>query len=452
MEWWAWITGWGRMAAIARGSRITQNDIPQGTVDVSSFQSITDWNLLRVTRRLYCHAICRDSYGMHRKSSTLRWGLIFGTWQYLVYHCIAQKTDWSISRESNRRSKGSIEEIDYRRRRRQNIETGPGLSPLLPSLPYPLFQYNATLLMNILVRSTLCSKQLAEKHRLNSEAFEWLLGEIETRFQQAIAQPGEMVSEEGWMEMGIRYVQLILLYIFCTCVMYILRNGGVGKTNRLIATVNEKSVSRWELWQLSLWESRPLRWHWTLSISQECPPRYGSCVDGTVTDLFHSERNSGSASSEGDYQCIQAAKDSLSHGVPAGSCCQVIYSPLFYYCFCYCYYFSLNLIILLTNNWCHIALVKCFVEEIETWICRDAEKAKDVLCKLEHTTLRKVTANTAIYYDPDPQQTCITEVRERDGEGILGRVVRVKQWCSMLHSWLKLIEKVVVSWLFFVSP
>ena len=28
---------------------------------------------------------------------------------------------------------------------------------------------------------------------------------------------------------------------------------------------------------------------------------------------------------------------------------------------------------------------------------------------MEHTTLRKVTANTAIYYDPDPQNTVIAE-------------------------------------------
>lgn len=46
-------------------------------------------------------------------------------------------------------------------------------------------QYNATLLMNILLRSMLCSKKMAERHKLNEEAFEWLLGEIETRFQQA---------------------------------------------------------------------------------------------------------------------------------------------------------------------------------------------------------------------------------------------------------------------------
>lgn len=43
---------------------------------------------------------------------------------------------------------------------------------------------------------------------------------------------------------------------------------------------------------------------------------------------------------------------------------------------------------------------------------RDAEKAKNVLCRLEHTTLRKVTANTAIYYDPDPQNTVIAEDQE----------------------------------------
>lgn len=37
-------------------------------------------------------------------------------------------------------------------------------------------QYNATLLMNILLRSTLCAKKMASTHKLNQEAFEWLLG------------------------------------------------------------------------------------------------------------------------------------------------------------------------------------------------------------------------------------------------------------------------------------
>ena len=39
-------------------------------------------------------------------------------------------------------------------------------------------QNNATLLMNILIRSTLCTKQVAETYKLNVEAFEWIIGEI----------------------------------------------------------------------------------------------------------------------------------------------------------------------------------------------------------------------------------------------------------------------------------
>lgn len=46
-------------------------------------------------------------------------------------------------------------------------------------------QNNATLLFNILLRSVLCSKKMSEEHRLSCEAFEWVIGEIEARFQQA---------------------------------------------------------------------------------------------------------------------------------------------------------------------------------------------------------------------------------------------------------------------------
>lgn len=53
---------------------------------------------------------------------------------------------------------------------------------------------NATLLFKSLLRSTLCTKRVAEEFRLTTEAFEWLIGEIDTRFKQAQVQPGEMVS------------------------------------------------------------------------------------------------------------------------------------------------------------------------------------------------------------------------------------------------------------------
>ena len=49
-------------------------------------------------------------------------------------------------------------------------------------------QENATLLFNILLRSTLCSKRVAEEHKLSSQAFEWLLGEIESRFLRSQAR------------------------------------------------------------------------------------------------------------------------------------------------------------------------------------------------------------------------------------------------------------------------
>lgn len=49
-------------------------------------------------------------------------------------------------------------------------------------------QFNATLLFNILLRSTLCSKRVAEEFHLSSEAFEWLLGEIETRFNMSMVR------------------------------------------------------------------------------------------------------------------------------------------------------------------------------------------------------------------------------------------------------------------------
>ena len=56
---------------------------------------------------------------------------------------------------------------------------------------------NATLLMNGLTRSTLCTKRVIEEYRLSTEAFEWLLGEIEARFQQAQVRMVEVLPTDG---------------------------------------------------------------------------------------------------------------------------------------------------------------------------------------------------------------------------------------------------------------
>lgn len=53
---------------------------------------------------------------------------------------------------------------------------------------------NATLLFQCMIRSTLSSKQIIYEHNLNTNAFDWLVGEIESRFLQALVNPGEMVG------------------------------------------------------------------------------------------------------------------------------------------------------------------------------------------------------------------------------------------------------------------
>ena len=49
-------------------------------------------------------------------------------------------------------------------------------------------QLNATMLFNMLLRSTLCAKRVIDEHHMTMESFDWLLGEIETRFNQALVR------------------------------------------------------------------------------------------------------------------------------------------------------------------------------------------------------------------------------------------------------------------------
>lgn len=51
-------------------------------------------------------------------------------------------------------------------------------------------QENTTLLFNIHLRSMLCSRRMVEEFRLSGEAFDWLLREIESKFNQAIVRAG----------------------------------------------------------------------------------------------------------------------------------------------------------------------------------------------------------------------------------------------------------------------
>lgn len=55
-------------------------------------------------------------------------------------------------------------------------------------------QRNSTLLFGILLRSTLSTKRVLTEFKLSEPAFQWLLGEISSRFAQSLVAPGEMIG------------------------------------------------------------------------------------------------------------------------------------------------------------------------------------------------------------------------------------------------------------------
>ncbi|RYR37877.1 hypothetical protein Ahy_A09g042792 [Arachis hypogaea] len=71
-------------------------------------------------------------------------------------------------------------------------------------------QKNATVLFNILLRSTLSSKRVLQEYKLSREAFEWLVGEIESRFQQSLVTAGEMIGCVAAQSIGEPATQMTL--------------------------------------------------------------------------------------------------------------------------------------------------------------------------------------------------------------------------------------------------
>lgn len=156
-------------------------------------------------------------------------------------------------------------------------------------------QDNAICLFGIYLRSVLNSKRVLLEHQLNAQAFEWLLGEIETKFQQAKVEPGEMVGALAAQSLGEPATQMTLNTFH-------------------FAGVSAKNV--------------------TLGV-----PRLRELIN-------------------------------------------VSKSPK-----------TPSLTVYLESG-------------------MDQERAKDVACRLEHTTLLKVTTHTEIYYDPDPLNSVVTEDQE----------------------------------------
>ncbi|KAI9598262.1 hypothetical protein BDF19DRAFT_493732 [Syncephalis fuscata] len=71
-------------------------------------------------------------------------------------------------------------------------------------------QQNATLLFKIHLRSKLASRRVLEEYRLSAQAFEWILGEIETRFSTSLVHPGEMVGVLAAQSIGEPATQMTL--------------------------------------------------------------------------------------------------------------------------------------------------------------------------------------------------------------------------------------------------
>lgn len=61
---------------------------------------------------------------------------------------------------------------------------------------------DSTWLFKIYLRQLLSTKQVIQQERLTQDAFDWVLGEIKHRFEQAIVNPGEMVGSIGAQSMG----------------------------------------------------------------------------------------------------------------------------------------------------------------------------------------------------------------------------------------------------------
>lgn len=61
---------------------------------------------------------------------------------------------------------------------------------------------DSTWLFKIYARQLLGSKQCIQHERLSRQAFDWIIGEIKTRFEAALVNPGEMVGSIGAQSMG----------------------------------------------------------------------------------------------------------------------------------------------------------------------------------------------------------------------------------------------------------
>jgi DNA-directed RNA polymerase II subunit RPB1 len=71
-------------------------------------------------------------------------------------------------------------------------------------------QENATLNFRMHLRATLATRRVLEKSHLTREAFDWVIGEVETKFNQSVVHPGEMCGTLAAQSIGEPATQMTL--------------------------------------------------------------------------------------------------------------------------------------------------------------------------------------------------------------------------------------------------
>ncbi|GAA96338.1 hypothetical protein E5Q_03004 [Mixia osmundae IAM 14324] len=71
-------------------------------------------------------------------------------------------------------------------------------------------QNNAVLLFRILLRCEMATKRVLHEHHLSREAFDWVVGEIEARFNASVVHPGEMCGTLAAQSIGEPATQMTL--------------------------------------------------------------------------------------------------------------------------------------------------------------------------------------------------------------------------------------------------
>lgn len=71
-------------------------------------------------------------------------------------------------------------------------------------------QENSTLTFRMHLRATFASRRVLEKFHLTREAFDWVLGEVEAKFNQSVAHPGEMCGTLAAQSIGEPATQMTL--------------------------------------------------------------------------------------------------------------------------------------------------------------------------------------------------------------------------------------------------